>query len=318
MARSRLRGPCVWIVGVVSALSGCGADVGPATAASEPAFLTLAFGRTQWQPYVGCRPLAGGVTLDRVADELRRRGRVATGLVVVDRTLETERSCEATVQYASWADMARLRDDYGWTFVSNGTSHRSLSGLDPAEQEREACGSLEALQARGHDRAWGLFGHAANKVDKGAQASTVARCFAFGRRYGDAANRRRSIGPPWLQTTFSVNGGRCEDRSRSCATIPVRRAYEDPATLARMMQPGPGEWRVVQAYRFVEGRRAEGYNAWDCTGTDWRRHWTSRPELYCLEDFLAAVDRIPASVTVTDPATVAEAWGRLPASAPRP
>jgi hypothetical protein len=31
-----------------------------------------------------------------------------------------------------------------------------------------------------------------------------------------------------------------------------------------------------------------------------------------VRDFLAAVDRIPAGVTIADPAAVARAWGRLP------
>jgi hypothetical protein len=32
--------------------------------------------------------------------------------------------------------------------------------------------------------------------------------------------------------------------------------------------------------------------------------------MYCYSDFLRILDTVPAGVTVTDPATVATAWGR--------
>jgi hypothetical protein len=78
-------------------------------------------------------------------------------------------------------------------------------------------------------------------------------------------------------------------------------------------------WNVAQFYQFVEGARqvtGDPYNAWDCTSPDWRQHWTARAELYCFVDFLGAVDQIEGQVVVTDPATVAEAWGRVPATTP--
>ena len=78
-----------------------------------------------------------------------------------------------------------------------------------------------------------------------------------------------------------------------------------------MMAPSPGSWSVVQVYRFVTG----SYNAgvagqtvqWDCTSPDWRLHYTTTPEAYCWNDYLAALAQIPPDVTVTDPASVAEA-----------
>jgi hypothetical protein len=34
--------------------------------------------------------------------------------------------------------------------------------------------------------------------------------------------------------------------------------------------------------------------------------------VYCYNDFLAVLDAVPDAVVVTDPATVATAWGRVP------
>jgi hypothetical protein len=49
---------------------------------------------------------------------------------------------------------------------------------------------------------------------------------------------------------------------------------------------------------------------WNCTGSDWRSHWTMDVERYCWNDYQSILDAIPAAATVTDPKTVAEAWGR--------
>lgn len=268
------------------------ADAKPSAPVSEgePAYLTLLFGRALWEPVVDCRPVPGGVTLERVARELHARGLSATTSVVTGRTGDTTRRCEHTVMsYASWADLDHLRTDFGWTVVSNGATHEDITDLDRAGQRGESCGSLRTLEEHGHTRAWGLFGYGNDKRDATVQQEVVSRCFAFGRRYSTSVNKRADVAEPWFQNTFSVKSGMSADR------------------LAKAMAPNPGEWRVVQVYRLVDGTRNVGRLRWDCTGED---HWTSRTELFCVDDFLAAVDRIPAGVTVTDPATVAEAWGR--------
>jgi hypothetical protein len=82
--------------------------------------------------------------------------------------------------------------------------------------------------------------------------------------------------------------------------------------LAGVMASDAGSWRVVQMYRFVKGTRPEGKVQWDCTGSDWRAHWTTRIEVYCARDFFQAVRSIPSRVSVVSPATVARAWGRAP------
>jgi hypothetical protein len=63
-----------------------------------------------------CVPIKGAVPLNRVAAALSARGHTGVGSVVTARTNETTRSCvNTTVKYPSWADLATLRDTYGWS-----------------------------------------------------------------------------------------------------------------------------------------------------------------------------------------------------------
>lgn len=280
-------------------------------ASPGPAFLTLMIGRSEWSAAEGCVTQPGMVTLDRVAAGLTARGRVATGGVVVATVPESTFGCQGGVMVRTpWTELAWLRDQHGWSFVPR--SESSLSGL-PAEQLMiETCGARTALEQHGHLRARGLFAYANNTIDEAVQSDPVSTCFAFGRRYGDGLTTRAGIGPPWWQRTRSFNGGACNDAALPCWSMPVAngRRYESPDLLAALLAPQAGQWRTVQLYRFVEGAGSFAGNQWDCTAADWRQHWTSRAELYCFGDYLSAVDRIPAGVVVTDPLTVAEAWGR--------
>lgn len=288
------------------------ADPG-ATVAEVGGFATIVIGRTEWVAAAGCQPLEGAVALDRVALALAARGLRATGGVVPDVVDDTERTCDDGFAIrTSWNDLAALRDA-GWTFVPR--SSGPLEGLAPEAQRAQSCGAAEALEARGHDRAWGLFAYANNARDVAVQRDLVATCFAFGRAYGNGVTTQDRVASPWWQSTRSVNGGACQDDARPCAAVVSARGdlrYDPPDELAATLRAAPGEWRTVQFYRFVEGARLAGDPAWDCTSADPRDHWTSRPELYCFTDFVAVLDAVDPSVTVTDPATVAEAWDRRP------
>lgn len=281
-------------------------------AAPGPAFLTLVIGRSDWGIAEACTPPAGAVTLDRVAAELAARGLTATGGVVPSRTVEQGTGCWGqAIALSSWEQLGWLRDTYGWTFFPR--AEQALDGLPSTQVEAETCGARQVLEARGHTRARGLFAYPNNAIDETVQDQVVATCFAFGRRYGDGLTTRAGVVPPFWQRTRSFNGGRCNDAADPCSQMTVAngRTYESPELLASLLAAGPGEWRTVQLYRFVEGAGTHPGNQWDCTSTDWRRHWTSRAEVYCWSDYLAALDAIPADVVVTDPLTVAEAWGRL-------
>jgi hypothetical protein len=138
----------------------------------------------------------------------------------------------------------------------------------------------------------------------------VASCYAYGRRYGSGLNTRSRMRAPWYQSTLSVNGGNCNTPSLRCYTYAAPRRYASPITLRdRIASLRADQWFVMQHYRFVTGSMS---GQWDCSAADWRRHWTASPEEYCWNDYLSVLDRIPASVVVTDPASVAVAWGRQP------
>jgi hypothetical protein len=317
----RWRAICA-IAAVGAALAaGCGDDAREVPTAERRAFLTLLIGRTVPEQLDACEPVDGDVPVEEVAAILAERGIAATGTVVVDRVQDERPPCDPDptgptdeLPPVTWDELARLRDDFGWAFVSNGATHEDITGMAPAAQEEESCGSLEALADHGHVRGWGLFAYGANARDDDVQRDVVSTCFAFGREYGDGRNGRGDVGPPWLVSTRSVNGGRCHLEGRSCreVEVPNDREYDDPGSVARPMAAGADEWRIVQFYRFVDGARDEGEVRWDCTGDDWRAHWTTRPELYCLGAQLSAHDGQPGDVEAVDPATVAEAWGRVP------
>jgi hypothetical protein len=285
------------------------------SARASRSYLTILLSRTQWTTAPACRDLPGAPTLEDVATALAARGLRATGSVVIDRASETDQpTCVGQARSATWAQIAQLRDRFGWSFVSAGLAYRDLTTLPPEEQRRESCGSLEALADHGHPRAWGLFAYPDNRWDATIQQRVVARCFAFGRRYGPGLTQVTANRAPWFQSTYSVNGGVCATAGASCAdpsVVGTTYAYAPPAVVARALVPAPGRWNTVQFYRFVTGARV-GRPAWDCTDPDPDRHWTSAPELYCLEDLMAILDALPP-VTTVDPVTVARTWGRVPA-----
>jgi hypothetical protein len=286
-----------------------------ASRAAAPSYVTLLFGRTQWvQIDTNCRPRDGAVPLDKVAVDLTARGAKATGNVVVDRTLETSRLCfKQYTQHASWQDLASLRNNHGWSFVSAGATYGDMTQMTEAQQVAESCGSLTAFQAHGHNQAWGLFAYPNNKRTPTIQSTVVSKCFGYGRQYSALRNVRSTMKAPWFQGTRSVNGGRCNNTALPCATIrvPNDRVYTSPESLAQFVNVRPGEWAVPQFYRLVEGvSGGKTVFEWDCMSPDWRNHWTSNPELYCYNDFLSVVDAVPDAARFASPAAVATAWGR--------
>lgn len=294
----------------------------PATLPADGAFLTLHLGRTQWshRDPTCTTILPNTITLQRVAEELQSRGLAAVGHVVVDRTSSTwVRQCENRFAYASWNDLARLRDTYGWSFVSAGQSYADMTKLTPEQQWQESCGSLQAFTDHGHTRANGLFAYPNNKYTTEIQSGVVAPCFAYGRAYGNGVNNRAKAAAPHLQSTVSFNGGACNDLASSCSDLATHggRRYALPRQVAAAMKPTANQWSAVQFYRFVVGSRNDAADptfAWDCTSPNLTQHWTSKAEIYCWEDYKSALDAIPADVIVTDPVAVGRAWGRLPLS----
>ncbi len=295
------------------------------TSAAPPSapYLTLMFSRLQLRAAEDCGWVTGAVPLDtRVAPELARRGLTATGTIVVNYLGETTRRCRDDVRrdgsvvrpraviYGSWADAAKLRDSYGWTFVSHSRSYRSMTTLTSAQAREESCGSLSAFTSRGHTRADGLFSYPNNYFTTALQRDIVSSCFAYGRVYGGTPNARQAMSSPWFARGRSLNGGRCNDPALPCSTLATPQVYDSPVALRSTVAGlGPDQWFMLQAYRFVTGSRA---GAWDCTGSDWRRHWTMSTENYCWVDYLRILDGVNAATVVTDPKSVAQSWGRTP------
>lgn len=290
----------------------------PAGSDTAPPFASVLFGRTQWVTTARCVPLAKSLDLEAVASRMSALGLSGVGNVVLSRTAESERVCWANYTlHASWDDIAHLRDHYGWSFVSAGATYADMTAMSPEEQAAESCGSLPAFEAHGHERAWGMFAYPNNKFSPSTQ-DVVAGCFAFGRTYRGGVVRRSALSEPWLVGVTSVNGGQCNNPALACYTAKANSnsRYMSPETLrARYAAVKADEWVAIQFYRLVEGKYTSNGFSWDCTSRDWRGHFTSQGELYCWQDFVRALSGIPDAAVVTDPATVAEAWGRLPAGA---
>lgn len=299
-------------------LLGSATFVVPARAASH-AYVTISFGRTQWaQTDDHCAPLLGAVTLDRVAADMAARGISGTGSVVLNRTTETSFTCVGSYYLSpGWDTLAWLRDTYGWSFISHSKSYRDMTTLTPRQRKAESCGTLPTFEDHGFLRAWAMFAYPGDRYTTRIQRHVVSTCFAFGRRYLPDINRRSTMSDPWFANVDSVNGGSCNRAGRRCETVNgAVYPYRSPADLIARVRVNPGQWYQLQFYRFVTGSRGTPGGSrpwrWDCTTSHWRLHWTSRAELYCYRDFLRILDAVPSSVTVTDPATVAAAWGRTP------
>src|SRR5439155_11791583 len=137
----------------------------------------------------------------------------------------------------------------------------------------------------------------------------VSTCFDGGRQYGSKPNVSPGVAP-WFAKVLSVDGGACNDPTLACYTLARSSHYGLPPTLVSAQQAAPGTWQGIQSYTLVTGTGSIGSTAWDCTSPDPAKHWSTKGEVYCWTDYQTVIGAIPASVTVTDPASVAAAWGR--------
>ena len=289
-----------------------------AVAVDEPSYVSVLFGRTQWVQARNCRAVTNGVDLGVAAQALTARGLTATGNLVLNQVPPSGYWCEGGFSlHPGWDRIATLRAA-GWTFVSAGRSYSYMTGLTYAAQVNNSCGSLPLFQARGID-ASGLFAYPNDMYSAAIQADPVSGCFDWGRTYGTGVTNRWEIGPPWFQSTHTVQGARCTKPNAGCpyAAQPKFQYTHPDAMAATIRGLQPGQWYTVQFYRFVTGSSLIPNDRfqWDCRATDPAIHWASRPEVYCWTDFLRVLDalaqeRNAGGVIVADPATVADAWGR--------
>jgi hypothetical protein len=294
-------GPVV-VVARASAADGTSADAVTSFRVATRPMLTLQLGRAMLGQSSQCQPIPGQPTIFDVAGELRARGLFAVGVVVPDRTDDLAVQCEKGNLYPSWADYARLRDEFGWSFVSNGQRRLDLPQLSRKEQIVESCGSLDDFAARGHNRAWGLFGPNSNQITDAIAADVLNRCFAFTRLYSGGITEQQNLTAPYYERVRVAGGGRAS-------------GYDPPGeVLARIRALHDGDWLSLGSYKFVVGQRTgPDRQQWDCTSPDAARHWTTDDEVYCWTDYLAILDGLGAQqLEIVDPATVAERWGRVP------
>ncbi len=294
---------------------------GPAARSVGPGYITILFGRGQYQATQGsnCTPSPGAPTILDTASWMSSQGLSGTIGAIVNRTSLTSRTCLGYATFVSWADLAKLRDRHGWSAISQSLTY---SRLNVTNVVQETCGTIPAFQSQGHMRAWGMFAYpavAGNANQDSSLYPVINSCFAFIRKYGNGitqTTRAQARTPPHFVRTFAVSGGRCASSAEPCSMMPLSYAYSSLELLTKALSPGPNQYSVVQFYRLVTGSRPSGGGGtWDCTSPTWADHWTSLPELYCFDDFKKAIQSRSTTAVVTDPATVAEAWNVQPGPA---
>jgi hypothetical protein len=289
--------------------SALGADAGP--------YLTLLFSRTAVTGASDCSQDDTGVArLDTVvAPTLAQMGLDPMGTIETGPTRPSTYWCGHynSTLFASW-DLARqLAAQDGWTFGSHSASYPdSQSAWSVRDVVGETCASEQTLAAQGLPGGQGLFAWPNNYVHQPALPD-VEGCFDFSRPNAKTyvTDQSTAAAPPYFAAMRPLNGGTCNDPAAACftSTAPLAEGtYTLPSRVIGMLgQMSGAQWSILQAYVLVTGSRP---GMWDCTSVDPKQHWTDDTERYCWNDYLSIVQAIPAGITVTDPATVAAAWGR--------
>jgi hypothetical protein len=287
-----------------------------ATATQTGPFLTLLFSRTEVTAAKNC--VADDENVDRldtvVAPRLYALGLHPTGTVETGPTQQKSLWCahHGSTLAASWNLERELASEYGWSFVSHSASYPDdEAAWASSNLYDETCGSETKLVSEGLPGASGLFAWPDNYVYPPAE-NDVQTCFDFNRQYGSpVTNEPSATESPYTESTEQVSGGSCNDPNAACYNSMPRlaaRRYTSPEAVAAIIAGAdPDQWVTLQSYVFVSGSQP---GQWDCRSQDWRVHWTDDPERYCWNDYLSIVDNLPTVVTVTDPASVAQAWGR--------
>jgi hypothetical protein len=294
-------------------------------------FVTIMFSRTEVGAANDCTTDNSNVAplLTTVAPYLRSLGLTATGTLETGKMQTSEPFCthyNETLS-ASWNDASILASFYNWRFGSATATYpvRKIGHLPPKKAYAETCGSAAAIDAHHLPGGHGYIAYPGlASVPTSLQADYGDKCFAWGRQYGGDGTTQESAGttPPYWQNTTSVNGGSCNMRAEPCyhtrpgtpnGKLP---RYVMPSTIiARIEALRPGQWLTFQNYILVTGtnpRYTGNTTKWDCNASDPRLHWTNDNERYCYNDWQKIVQAIAAdpNITVTDPLTVGEDFGR--------
>jgi hypothetical protein len=301
---------------------------------TEPGlFVTLLFSRTEITAADNCVENDAGVArLDTtVAPYMQSLGLTGTGTVVTDDTYDNTLFC---TRYhddltASWADDTNLAQNYGWSFVSHTATYPTLKQIEnftPAQAYAETCGTITTLESHGLPGAAGMIAYPGSYTRSAAvknlQKQDGQTCFDWGRgslrsAQGVTDSTAASTSPYWSYA-IALGGGACNDPAAACYTLHVRNSerYSLPSRIiARIEALQPGQWFTLQAYLLVTGtnpKYTSDGDRWDCTSSNPADHWTNVAVRYCWSDYQQILQAIAAdpAITVTDPQTVAAAWGR--------
>jgi hypothetical protein len=304
-------GLAIELVVLIVVLMSCGAVKAAAATTTGPNTISYLFGRTMVdQGGPKCSVLPGANTIYDAADFLASRGLSATAVSTVNQTGETGRICQGSLLYASWADLATLRDTYGWTAASRGMTGVDITGMTTAQATAESCGSIDVFDQHGFDvrSEYAYAGNTQNTTTR----SIVASCFTYGRAYG-SKSVSLPVAAPYIAKAVSITGGACWNPALSCYGMTVKNSRRYFPVDQLIGIEGQAGWMQMQFYRLVSGSYGSTSGtgpAWDCSSPDWHDHWTRIPETYCFADFQSIVDGRPLSSSVLSPGEVAGLYGR--------
>ena len=302
----------------------------PAHADALPGpFVTLLASRTEQWPAINCQPDSqGGVGLSQVvAPYASGLGISMTGTVNTLATSDAE-GCTHNVAgdgtgetlTSSWADLATLASQYGWTFVPHEyDGPAALARLSAYQQWKVTCGQAQALTAQGLGPGTGMIAYPGsqkpqnNPAIQALQANYGQNCFDFARTYNPTGitTQQAAQTPPYWQQTLVLKGGPGVGST----------AYTDPASvIARIKALQPGQWLTIQFYLIVTGTSPLGDPiTWSCDQLG-LPNLSSDVERYCWSDLKQIIDYLgtDAGVTVTSPLTAGTAFGRSVTGMPPP
>ena len=296
-------------------------------------YVTLLFSRTEMSAADNCIQDDDSIaTVDgTVAPYLQSLGMAGTGTLVTKRTDQSARHC---THYnddltASWDDATNLAQNYGWSFVSHTATYPGLAAIEnftPAQAYAQTCGSLATIKAHGLPGAAGMIAYPGSYTKNPAVVNLHTQygdtCFDWGRQYNHAAHGQNDMAtasttPPHWVYPVAVVGGPCNVVTEPCYTVHVQNGrYTMPSTIINQINRlQPGQWYIFQAYVLVTGKNPNYTNdrmRWDCTNPDPALHWTNVTVRYCYSDFQQIIQAIAdkPGITVTDPLTVGQVWGR--------
>src|SRR5215475_5571803 len=296
-------------------------------------YVTLLFSRTEMSAADNCVEDDDSIaTVDgTVAPYLQSLGMAGTGTLVTKRTDQSARHC---THYnddltASWDDATNLAQNYGWSFVSHTATYPGLAAIEnftPAQAYAQTCGSEATIAGHGLPGAAGMIAYPGSYTKNPAvvnlQAQYGQNCFDWGRQYDHAQKGMNDLAtesttPPYWVYPVAVVGGPCNVPTDPCYTVHVQNGrYTMPSTIINQIhQLKPGMWYIFQAYILVTGTNPDYTNdrmRWDCTDPNPAEHWTNVTVRYCYSDYQQIIQAIAAdpNITVTDPQSVGEAYGR--------